>query len=834
MSDRLTVLTTADQRRLAKVVTQTADGYHVEGYEAGSRYRAGHIDVASLEDIEAALWRLAEDGQSCVIRGAIRDGAQHKAIVNRCQHVQEDGRSPDWDHARPGRRWVAFDIDKMPVEAPAAGVDDTWLVGIVRQARAMLPEPFASSSCCFKLSSSAGLDGWATASMHLWFWLDRPVYDLSWRRWADGVRVDPSLFRAVQPHYTADPVFVGCADPLGGCRIGRIVEGPLTVSVPAELTDYAGWLDVHKAELAARTAELSAARARIVEGFGQSSSATRRYAMQALSGCLGDVLSAPIGGRHAQLVTKAYKLGGYIQDGFLDEGEVMAALGQAIHAVFPAGRHADELRTAQEMVTAGMGSPLDLSHIGRGVERQQSTQAVAAAAFSGAAKVAEKIEAAQALVDEAGTDASKKEALRLLKRAEREHAQLAGKAPLFVGQRDDGSVPCSPVNVRAMLDFHGIEVKHNVMTANREIIMPDEFGGDECRLTTAMAKIRSIARGYQMGAGDALKDELQVVEDENAYHPVKDWIDSRAWDGVDRFEDLWRTIVFRDEAKPDEDMYRAMLRAWLVAGAKCAMLPPFVRNGIDSHGVLVLQGKQGCGKTTWLTRLAPHHLGFSATGVHLDPSDKDSVTRATRVWLAELGEIDSTLRKADIAMLKAFLTADNDVYRRPYGDAPDTFARRTFYAASVNEERFLKDTTGNRRFWVLPIKAMLWRADEPYRIGDIDVQQLWAQFAKHAADGELHVLSRDMEARQGRLSEDFRQVDPVEEEIRACFDVIDDTGLGRVGMTTTEIYQTLYPNKDLDKWTQSEKLAVGKALTSVGAHSFRSKHGNKFTVSRKA
>ena len=181
MQDDLIILRSADNRRLAKVITKTGDGYSVEGYEAGSRYSWEAVTVWGLEDIEEVLWHLAGDTSACIIRGAPRhpDRAGH---VNRCQHQQEDGRQPDWDHARPGRQWVAFDIDKLPI----AGKPED-LESLAVMARARLPEPFSQMACVWKLSSSTGLDDWQTVSMHLWFWMPDAVFDLSWRKWKANI-----------------------------------------------------------------------------------------------------------------------------------------------------------------------------------------------------------------------------------------------------------------------------------------------------------------------------------------------------------------------------------------------------------------------------------------------------------------------------------------------------------------------------------------------------------------------------------------------------------------------------------------------------------------------
>ena len=89
-------------------------------------------------------------------------------------------------------------------------------------------------------------------------------------------------------------------------------------------------------------------------------------------------------------------------------------------------------------------------------------------------------------------------------------------------------------------------------------------------------------------------------------------------------------------------------------------------------------------------------------------------------WIVELGEIESTFKKSDIDQLKAFVTKKNDELRLPYDRASTTYQRRTAFYASVNAREFLTDTSGNRRFWVVPVTGI--NADH-----GLDMQQVWAE-----------------------------------------------------------------------------------------------------------
>jgi putative DNA primase/helicase len=773
MNDILPILTTINGERLAKVIH--ADG-EVEGYGSGMEYRPDWLDVRSLDDIEAALWRLSTDVHSCVIRGELRDEARRLSVVNRCQHVQADGRRPHWDHARPGRRWVAFDIDKMP-SVPPEVLDEPYLAGLAEQAREMLPEPFASTGCVYKLSSSAGLDGWQTASMHLWFWLDRPVFDLSWRAWAEGVKVDSSLFKSVQPHYTADPVFEAGADPLRGFRIGRLPGIADVVEVPDGLDDWAGWDRKAKAALEARKAELAEAKARIIGAPEQSPSATRKYALQALDGMVTDVLAAGIGERHGTLVTKAYKLGGYVQDGFLCEAEAIDAMTACVHAVFPAKRHRDELRAVAEMVAAGMKAPLDLSHIGR----KPKLSLVGGSVGNAALKV------------EPLAEPTPKKTVR-------------SGGPQWVDLSEKGKPLKTALNLQRLIEWLGVGVRWNLM-AHEPFWTGSQFENIalECRNAAVASKILDEATRLNWSIDERFfHRSVSALQADNAFHPVSEWVTSKPWDGVSRFDAVMATLEIQPKYERFRELFRAQLRAWLVSGGKCLLLKSSSTDGVEVQGVLVLQGKQGAGKTRWLKSLLPES-SWIATGVKLDPAEKDAIRKATSTFIVELGELDSTTRKADVALLKAFLTESKDIYRTPYGRGHETFVRRTIYGASVNPDDFLKDPTGNRRFWPMPVTVT-----RP--ITDIDTQQVWAEAMHYAGKGEQWWLTDEMMQLHEELVCGFAERSPWADEFFAKFTVPVDGDKGtpwKVRDIRHEMMGEYY------KWTDADMKRFTQFLKTV-------------------
>jgi putative DNA primase/helicase len=180
--------------------------------------------------------------------------------------------------------------------------------------------------------------------------------------------------------------------------------------------------------------------------------------------------------------------------------------------------------------------------------------------------------------------------------------------------------------------------------------------------------------------------------------------------------------------------------------------------------VLVLQGDQYLGKTKWFKTLVPAELGVIADGLSLRTDDKDSVKQIVSNWLVELGELDATFRKSDIAQLKAFLTRDRDVLRRPYAKLESEYARRTVFFASVNPRQFLHDPTGNRRYWTIS-------ATEINHSHQLDMQQVWAEFYEaHYLKGETWYLSPDEMGALNDHNRDHEVLDPIRERIMSRLD----------------------------------------------------------------
>ncbi len=283
-------------------------------------------------------------------------------------------------------------------------------------------------------------------------------------------------------------------------------------------------------------------------------------------------------------------------------------------------------------------------------------------------------------------------------------------------------------NLEAVLEYHHIIVRYNQIRKRSEIIIPDF----QCILdeydNTTLTKVTDEA--VKAGLSPFRIDEfINSIASKNLFCPVRTYIESASWDGQDYLEQFYCQIK-----SSDERMTRMLFRKWFIQ----AVAAVYEKNGISGSGVIVLTGAQGVGKTRLFKDMTRDISSVFLEGAILNPGDKDSVLNACSNWIVELGELDATFRKSDLAQLKGFLTKNKDSLRRPYARKESSFVRRTVFSGTVNDFHFLHDRTGNRRFWPVDILSI-------DRDNSINYQQLWAQIKTlYDAEESWHLSPEEM------------------------------------------------------------------------------------------
>ena len=221
--------------------------------------------------------------------------------------------------------------------------------------------------------------------------------------------------------------------------------------------------------------------------------------------------------------------------------------------------------------------------------------------------------------------------------------------------------------------------------------------------------------------------------DDRSYHPVREFLDALPeWDKVPRVDTLLIDYLGAD----DTPYVRAVTRKTL-CGAVCRVLSP----GCKFDTMLVLNGPQGVGKSTLISRLAGDW--FSDSLNLSDTKDKTAAEKLQGYWIMEIGEL-AGLKKAEVETLRSFLSRQNDIYRASFGKRATPHLRQCVFFGTTNAEKgYLRDTTGNRRFW--PVKTPGGSRKHSWELSSEDIRQIWAEVLVYVKAGERLYLDGKME-----------------------------------------------------------------------------------------
>lgn len=186
----------------------------------------------------------------------------------------------------------------------------------------------------------------------------------------------------------------------------------------------------------------------------------------------------------------------------------------------------------------------------------------------------------------------------------------------------------------------------------------------------------------------------------------------------------------------DNSYVRAVTRKTLCAAVRRVQEP-----GVKFDTMLVLNGPQGIGKSTLISRLAGEW--FSDSLNLSDTKDKTAAEKLQGYWILEIGEL-AGLRKAEVETLRSFLSRQNDIYRAAFGRRATPHPRQCIFFGTTNAESgYLRDTTGNRRFW--PVKTPGGGIKHSWELTTEDICQIWAEVLVLVKDGEKLHLAPDLE-----------------------------------------------------------------------------------------
>jgi predicted P-loop ATPase len=232
---------------------------------------------------------------------------------------------------------------------------------------------------------------------------------------------------------------------------------------------------------------------------------------------------------------------------------------------------------------------------------------------------------------------------------------------------------------------------------------------------------------WKVNAPKALEDALTSVSDANAFNPVREYLDSLSWDGVERLD----TLLVRYMRAQDTPFTRAATRKWFTGAVKRIYEP-----GCKFDSMLVLIGEQGVGKSRlplimskgWFTDSLPSMSG-----------DKSSFEALSGKWIVEVAEL-AAAKKSEQESIKNFVSKQTDSYRQAYAHYTQDYPRQCVFFGTTNDPEPLHDPTGARRFWTIEVegfeRGVLTGLEE-------ERDQLWAEAKQRYHDGETLWLDDD-------------------------------------------------------------------------------------------
>ncbi|OJA21991.1 VapE domain-containing protein [Burkholderia ubonensis] len=289
---------------------------------------------------------------------------------------------------------------------------------------------------------------------------------------------------------------------------------------------------------------------------------------------------------------------------------------------------------------------------------------------------------------------------------------------------------------------------------------------------------------------DIVMSAVLLVADATHFHDVREYLNGLEWDGIERV----RAMPSKYLHVVDSEYVQLAFMKWMIAAVARVIEP-----GCKVDNVLILEGRQGWRKSTALKVLAGKQW-FTDTPIQI--GNKDTYAVMAGKWIIELAELDS-LNKTDSSAAKSFFATETDRFRNFYGKRATDVHRQCVFAGSVNFDAYLKDESGNRRYWPLRCGGLV-DIDGIARVRD----QLWAEAVHLYREGVVwHVTEAE------------RPLFEVEQAERYEGDVYEDVigkQLEYAARTTMEEILRDVLRLDSSKWTLPEQRRIGKALKSLG------------------
>lgn len=352
-----------------------------------------------------------------------------------------------------------------------------------------------------------------------------------------------------------------------------------------------------------------------------------------------------------------------------------------------------------------------------------------------------------------------------------------------------------------------------------------------------------IEKIYRISAKDKVTDAINVVMQRHAFHPVRDYLNSLTWDGECRAEDIFVKFFGADNT----DYVKAVTRKWLTAAVSRVMHP-----GCKFDNMIVLVGTQGIGKSYFGKLIGKHWYSdtFNTLG------GKEAYEQLKGAWILEMGEL-SVMKKAEVESVKMFISKQEDNYRSAYGRHVTSNKRQCIFYGTTNDDSFLRDRTGNRRFWPIGCHPEL-AENDVFDLTDRDIDQMWAEVMHWYKSDETLYLTKEQTALAVIEQEKYTTEDPRLGAVEAYLDTpipidwedmsktdrrnfiqgfmtYDGETMTRTNISVVELAYELYGEEVLAPWQAKEyhNILIGMPGWSKGGRKRDKAYGRQVVYERR-
>lgn len=260
-----------------------------------------------------------------------------------------------------------------------------------------------------------------------------------------------------------------------------------------------------------------------------------------------------------------------------------------------------------------------------------------------------------------------------------------------------------------------------------------------------------MEKTYGITGEKKILDGMAIYANRHKRHKIREYLTGLNWDGVRRLD----TLLIDYFGAEDSEYVRAATRKTLCAAVARAMHP-----GCKFDYMLILSGAQGVGKSTFFSMLGKDWYSDSMSTFE----GKDAAEMVQGYWIIEAGELTG-FNRSEMNAVKQFLSKKEDVYRMPYGRRTANFPRNCIIVGTTNDKEFLKDRTGNRRFWPVGLGKQKPKKNIFQEL-PAEVDQVWAEAAARWMLGEPLYMSGDVAKVAQEKQETYREASPKEGVIR--------------------------------------------------------------------